>query len=104
VTGSRFFAPTVSVFQANPISRFFPVPAPAPKPDGPALGHPAFSKFVAAHPRISWFVAEHPKASRFLLRVAHHIPVLNYYVPPAPHIAPVYNIHARKQRPPVFKP
>jgi hypothetical protein len=46
---------------------------------------------MAAHPRISRFIAEHPKTSRFVFRVAHHIPVIERYVPIAPHITPVFH-------------
>ena len=106
MSGSRFIA-TVTP------SRFIKVAAPQPKPPGLAHAHPAcppepwrrgaFSKFLTAHPRISRFVAEHPRASRFLFRAASHIPVVNRFIPIAPHIAPVYNATARKTRRPTLK-
>lgn len=60
--------------------------------------HPAFSRFMTEHPRISRFIAEHPKASRFVFRLAHHIPVLQPYVPLAPHVRSLYNSHACRPR------
>ena len=52
--------------------------------------HPGFTRFMAAHPLISRFIAEHPKTSRLSWRVAHHIPMLDHYVPIAPHIKQVF--------------
>ena len=60
--------------------------------------HPEFSRFMAAHPRISRFLAEHPKTSRFVFKIAHHIPVIEHYVPIAPHISSSF-VHRAKQRP-----
>ena len=57
------------------------------KPAGLHHAHPGFTRFMAAHPLISRFIAEHPRASHFLFHVAHHIPVLDHYVPIAPHIS-----------------
>ena len=59
--------------------------------------HPAFTRFMVAHPRISRFLAEHPKTSRFLFNVAHHIPVIEHYVPIAPHISSAF-VHRAKPR------
>jgi len=59
--------------------------------------HPEFTRFMKAHPRISRFLAEHPKTSRFLFNVAHHIPVIERYVPIAPHISSAF-IHRAKPR------
>jgi hypothetical protein len=60
--------------------------------------HPAFTRFMAAHPRISRFLAEHPKTSRFLLNVAHHIPVIEKYVPIGPHISSAFVHRAKPHR------
>jgi hypothetical protein len=63
---------------------------------------------MAALPRVSRFLVEHPKTSRFVFRLAHHIPVLDRYIPLmrcsfAPHhIAPAYNPHAQRPRGPAF--
>lgn len=61
--------------------------------------HPVFTRFMAEHPRISRFLAEHPKTSRFLLNVAHHIPVIERYVPIAPHISSAFVDRAKSRRP-----
>jgi hypothetical protein len=82
-------------------SRFLKVaqPAAAPARRSPAPGlrhaHPGFDRFMHDHPLISRFIEEHPKASRFVFRVAHHIPVIERYVPIAAHIAPVFSQRAR---------
>jgi hypothetical protein len=60
--------------------------------------HPGFERFMAAHPLISRFTTEHPKATALVFRVAHHIPILDRYVP----IAPVFERRAPprpRQRP-----
>ncbi len=67
-------------------------------PAGLSHAHPAFSRFMAEHPRISRFIAEHPKTSQFIFRIAHHIPVIERYVPLAPHISSTF-VHRAKQRP-----
>ena len=56
--------------------------------------------FMAAHSLISRFLAEHPKAATFVFRVAHHIPILDHYVPIAPHISPDFERRARPASPP----
>jgi len=82
--------------QQHAPSRFIKVAETAPR-------HQAFSRFMAALPRVSRFLAEHPKTSRFVFRLAHHIPVLDRYVPIAPHIiVPAYNPHAQRPRGPAF--
>jgi hypothetical protein len=93
---------TGSLFMQHTPSRFTKVAEPqaalaqgAPCPLRHA--HPGFTRFMAEHPRISRFIAEHPKMSRFVFRVAHHIPVVDKYVPIAAHIAPVF--HQRAMRP-----
>ena len=76
-------------------SRYTKVAGPAPL----FHAHPAFTRFMAAHP-VGIFAlssAEHPKMSRFVFRVAHHIPVVEKYVPIAAHISPV--LHQRAMRP-----
>jgi hypothetical protein len=65
------------------------------KPAGLHHAHPGFDRFMRDHPRISRFIVEHPRASRFVFRAAHHIPVVERYVPIAPHIAPVFGQRAR---------
>ena len=84
---------TGSLFMQHTPSRFTKVAKPAPLQHA----HPAFTRFMAAHPVISRFIAEHPKMSRFVFRVAHHIPVVEKYVPIAAHISPVF--HQRAMRP-----
>jgi hypothetical protein len=59
---------------------------------------PEFTRFMKAHPRISRFLAEHPKTSRFLFNVAHHIPVIERYVPIAPHISSAFVHQAKPHR------
>lgn len=59
--------------------------------------HPAFTRFMAAHPRISRFLADHPKTSKFLFEVAHHIPIVERFVPIAPHISSAF-LHRAKPR------
>lgn len=91
-----------SLFMQHTPSRFTkvaePHAAPAQSPGCPLRhAHPAFTRFMAAHPVISRFVAEHPRMSRFVFRVAHHIPVIDKYVPLAAHISPVF--HQRAMRP-----
>ena len=76
-----------SLFMQHTPSRFTKVARSAPLQHA----HPGFTRFMAAHPRLSLFVAEHPKASRFVLRVAHHIPVLDRYVPLAAHVGSLFN-------------
>ena len=61
--------------------------------------HPEFTRFMKAHPRISRFLAEHPKTSRFLFNVAHHIPVIERYVPIAPHVSSAFVYQAKPRRP-----
>ena len=78
---------TGSLFMQHTPSRFTKVAKVAPLQHA----HPGFTRFMAAHPRISLFVAEHPKASRFVLNVARHIPVLDHYVPLAPHVGSLFN-------------
>lgn len=63
---------------------------------------PTVSKFIALetrffvrHPKLSRFLAHIPGASKFL-----HLPA----VATTPHVAPVYNAHARKRRSPSFRP
>jgi hypothetical protein len=83
-----------------------PAAAPAQRSAAPALqhAHPGFDRFMAAHPRISRFIEEHPKESRFLLRVAHHIPVVERYVPVAwPHLSPVFSQRARPRPRPRYR-
>ena len=79
VMGSRFFAPTVS--------RFLKAEA-------------AVSRFLVRHPKVSRFIAHIPGASKFLQSIAHAIEPA---VALTPHVAPVYNAHARKPRPPTFR-
>jgi len=81
-------------------SRFTKVaePGAVPAPSAAAglhHAHPGFTRFMAEHPRISRFIAEHPKASRFVFRIAHHIPVIEHYLPIAAPITPVFVHHAR---------
>jgi len=85
--------------QQHAPSRFIKVAETAP------LHHayPAFSRFMAALPRVSRFLAEHPKTSRFVFRLAHHLPVLDRYIPIAPYLAPAYNAHAQRPRGPAFR-
>ena len=80
-----------SLFMQHTPSRFLKVA----KPAGLHHAHPSFTRFMREHPRISRFIAEHPKAARVVLRVAHHIPVFEHYVPLAPHIAPVFSQRAK---------
>ena len=79
-------------------SRFLKVAKPAELNHAP----PAFTRFMDAHPRLSRFVVEHPKTSRFFFCLAHHLPVIERYVPLAAPIAPVYNPRARRPRWPTF--
>ena len=77
-------------------------PPAAPASAGPRElqhAHPVFTRFMQKHPGISRFMAEHPKTSRFLLNVAHHIPVIERFVPLAPHISSTFT-HRTKPRPP----
>lgn len=85
---------TGSLFMQHTPSRFTKVA----KPAGLHHAHPFFTRFMAAHPRISRFIAEHPKTSRFVFRVAHHIPVIERYVPIAPHITPVFHQRAQPRK------
>lgn len=85
---------TGSLFMQHTPSRFTKVAKPAPLPHA----HPAFTRFMAAHPVISRFIAEHPKMSRFVFRIAHHIPVVEKYVPIAAHISPVFHQRAMRHR------
>ncbi len=78
---------TGSLFMQHTPSRFTKVAKVVPLQHA----HPGFTRFMAAHPRLSLFVAEHPKASRFVLSVARHIPVLDHYVPLAPHVGSLFN-------------
>jgi len=78
---------TGSLFMQHTPSRFTKVARAAPLQHA----HPGFTRFMAANPRLSLFVAEHPKASRFVLNVARHIPVLDHYVPLAPHVGSLFN-------------
>ena len=55
------------------------------------IRYPAFTRFMDAHPRISGFLNEHQKTYRFLLRVAHHIPVIKNQVPSVPPIGCSFN-------------
>ena len=52
------------------------------------------SRFLVRHPRLSQFIAHIPGASKFL-----HLPAVAF----TPHVAPVYNAHARKPRRPSLK-
>lgn len=65
------------------------------KPAGLQHAHPDFTRFMIAHPFISRFLAEHPRMSHFLFDVAHHIPVLDHYVPIAPHISAEFGFRAK---------
>jgi hypothetical protein len=65
--------------------------------------HPAFTRFMAAHPTLSRFIAEHPQASRFVFRLAHHIPILDHYVPIAPHITAEFAYRAKPRPRPRIK-
>jgi len=71
-------------------SRYTKVAGPA----GLFHAHPGFTRFMAAHPLISRFIAEHPKTVHLVLAVAHHIPILDHYVPIAPHIKQVFDRRA----------
>jgi hypothetical protein len=90
-------------------SRFLKVAKPdaAPARRNAASGlhhaHPGFDRFMHDHPQISRFITEHPKASRFVFRVAHHIPVIERYVPIAAHIAPVFAQRARPRPRPRYR-
>ncbi len=86
-----------SLFMQHTPSRFTKVAKSAPLHHA----HPGFTRFMAEHPRISRFIAEHPKASRFVFRVAHHIPILDHYVPLAPPITPVFHLRAMRPRRPL---
>jgi len=84
-------------------------PDAAPASAGPRElqhAHPVFTRFMQKHPGISRFLAEHPKTSRFLLNVAHHIPVIERYVPLAPHISSSFAHRSQPQhnapKPPRF--
>lgn len=85
--------------QQHAPSRFIKVAETAPRHQA----YPAFSRFMAALPQVSRFLAEHPKTSRFVFRLAHHIPVLDCYIPIAPPLAPAYNPHAQRPRGPAFR-
>jgi hypothetical protein len=52
------------------------------------------SRFITAHPALSRFVSHIPGVSRFLIWPA---------ATAVPHIAPLYNTRARKQRRPIFR-
>ncbi len=83
MSGSRFVAEFASILQAEKaaVSRFI----------RHRLGD---GGFLARHPKVSRFLAHVPGVSRFL-----HLPV----VAAVPHVAPVYNARARKQRRPMLK-
>jgi hypothetical protein len=94
---------TGSLFMQHTPSRFTKVAGTGAAQAIPAArelhhAHPEFSRFMAAHPRISRFIAEHPKTSRFVFRIAHHIPVIEHYVPLAPHVSSTF-VHRAKPRP-----
>ena len=73
MSGSRFVAEFASILQAEKA---------------------AVSRFLVRHPKVSRFLAHVPGVSRFL-----HLPAMA----PVPHVAPVYNARARKQRRPMLK-
>jgi hypothetical protein len=84
-------------------SRYLKVAKPGAVPASSAArglhhAHPGFTRFMAEHPRISRFIAEHPKTSRFLLGIAHHIPVIEHYVPIALPITPIFDYRSRPPR------
>jgi len=65
--------------------------------------HPKVSRFLAEHPKVSRFLVEHPKTSRFVFSLAHLMPVLDRYIPFAPHFVPAYNPRDQRSRGPAFR-
>jgi hypothetical protein len=95
---------TGSLFMQHTPSRFTKVAETGAAQADAAAGelhhaHPEFSRFMAAHPRISRFLAEHPKTSRFIFQVAHHIPVIEQYVPLTQHIKSTFANRVKPRAP-----